>query len=298
MLLLLLVFSVTAHTPLSPSECWLPRQFQHSVSSAHPRHCWGCTPSPQTLLHSVYFSSSFSSRRTIPLLRNKQAKWGHAFIRQQLWVYPSLSYIAEERGRRATAFCYSNGLSDTCCNWIQMLAFSLSYSKFDWGKLLGVTHNKLLPAHLELYNTGAVLTRKTSMQTVQLVKTNQFFLTRNSAVRSSIVLVPDLDPNRSGKTTNHWFFGRINNESSISCLRSRREVRSSNLVMTLSHRQKSIHSRQKNWPTWQNTQNALDTTSEYQHCKSWHIFRSHFILQYVYKTYQAVLCIKLDKKIC
>ena len=52
------------------------------------------------------------------------------------------------------------------------------------------------------------------MQTVQSVKTNQFFLTRNSAVQSSIVLVPNLNANRSGKTIID-FFGRINNESSI-----------------------------------------------------------------------------------
>lgn len=76
----------------------LPWQFQHSVSVSfrRRRQRWVCTPPPQTLLHSVYFCSSLSSRRTIPVLAIKRRKWGHAFIRQQLWVYPSLSYIAEE----------------------------------------------------------------------------------------------------------------------------------------------------------------------------------------------------------
>lgn len=87
----------------SVTERGLPWQLQHSVSvsSARRRQRWVCTPLPQTLLHSVYFSLSLSSHRTIPLLGIKQAKWGHAFIRRELWLYPSLSL---HRRRKTTLF--------------------------------------------------------------------------------------------------------------------------------------------------------------------------------------------------
>lgn len=87
--LVLLVSCMTAHTALSPSEgC----HDSFSTLSLSPLRAGGSAESA-LLRHKHFFilfisSSSLSSRRTIPLLGIKGAKWGHAFIRQQLECTP------------------------------------------------------------------------------------------------------------------------------------------------------------------------------------------------------------------
>lgn len=99
-------------------------QFEHSVSisSACRQQRWVCTPLPQSLLHSVSFSRCVSSHRTVALLHIKQAKWGHAFIRQELWVYPSLSYIVEER-RCCCTVAFWHSLSHGAIKFFSLFLF-------------------------------------------------------------------------------------------------------------------------------------------------------------------------------
>lgn len=58
----------------------------------------------------------------LPLLGIKQAKWGHAFKMQELWVYPSLRSTADKR-HHSTAFCYFDSQSDFQCDGIVSIFF-------------------------------------------------------------------------------------------------------------------------------------------------------------------------------
>jgi len=79
-----------AASHLSVTERGLPWQFQHSVYFARRRRQrWVGTPAPQTLLHSVYFSSSSWFLRSV--LNGLNGDMLGFFLRQGLWVYPSLS---------------------------------------------------------------------------------------------------------------------------------------------------------------------------------------------------------------
>lgn len=151
----------------SVTERGLLWQFEHSVSisSACRQQRWVCTPLPQSLLHSVSFSRCVSSHRTVALLHIKQAKWGHAFIRQELWVYPSLSYIVEER-RCCCTVAFWHSLSHGVIGFFFPFSFFLcskSYSKFNWEKL-SATHLKLLPPERELQCTEAVTMHRSLVQ--------------------------------------------------------------------------------------------------------------------------------------
>lgn len=148
----------------SVTERGLLWQFEHSVSisSACRQQRWVCTPLPQSLLHSVSFSRCVSSHRTVALLHIKQAKWGHAFIRQELWVYPSLSYIVEER-RCCCTVAFWHSLSHGAIEFFRLFLCSKSYSKFNWEKL-SATHLKLLPPERELQCTEAVTMHRSLVQ--------------------------------------------------------------------------------------------------------------------------------------
>lgn len=148
----------------SVTERGLLWQFEHSVSisSACRQQRWVCTPLPQSLLHSVSFSRCVSSHRTVALLHIKQAKWGHAFIRQELWVYPSLSYIVEER-RCCCTVAFWHSLSHGAIEFFPLFLCSKSYSKFNWEKL-SATHLKLLPPERELQCTEAVTMHRSLVQ--------------------------------------------------------------------------------------------------------------------------------------